>query len=74
MGHFGGALAGFLLAVIMADLPEEHRPAWYDNFKTSVKIFTAFLVAASLFKAITLGPSSPVPFCGSLLKPRVLPF
>jgi len=74
MGHFGGALAGFLLAIILADMQEEHRPSWYGRAKATAKSTTALLILAGLLKAITLGPDGPVPFCGSLFSPRVLPF
>jgi len=74
MGHFGGALAGFLLAIILADMQEEHRPSWYGRAKASAKSTAAILILAGLLKAITLGPDGPVPFCGSLFSPRVLPF
>merc|ERR1719221_941680 len=56
MGHFGGALAGFLLAVILADMQEEHRPSWYSKAKTMAKSTTAFLILGCLLKAITFGP------------------
>lgn len=74
VGHFGGALAGFLLAIILADMREEHRPSWYDKAKTSAKTTTAFLILCCLLKAVTFGPDGPVPYCGSIFSPRVLPF
>lgn len=74
VGHFGGALAGFLLAVILADMREEQRPAWYDKAKATAKSTTAFLILCCLLKAITFGPDGPVPYCGSIFSPRVLPF
>jgi len=33
VGHFAGMLAGFLLAVILADMQEEHQPPWYNKAK-----------------------------------------
>lgn len=74
MGHFGGALAGFLLAVMLADMQEEHRPEWYGKAKTSAKNATALIIGLSLLKAITFGPDGPVPHCGSILSPLQLPF
>jgi membrane associated rhomboid family serine protease len=74
IGHFGGSLAGFLMAMILADMREEHQPSWYAQAKTMAKQTTAFLVVAALFKVIALGPDGPIPFCGSILKPRQLPF
>ena len=32
-GHLGGAFGGFLLAILLADMPEEHKPDWYDDCK-----------------------------------------
>lgn len=74
MGHFGGALAGFLLAIILADMPDEHRPSWYNSAKTFAKSTTAILILAGLLKAVTFGPEGPVPFCGSILNPHIFPF
>merc|ERR1719188_2318926 len=51
MGHFGGALAGFLLAIMLADMQEEHRPEWYGKAKTSAKRATALIIGLSLLKA-----------------------
>lgn len=73
-GHFGGALAGFLLAIILANMQEEHQPSWYGSAKSGAKNAAALLVLGCLVKAITLGPSGPIPNCGSLLHPRPLPF
>ncbi|CAK9112588.1 unnamed protein product [Durusdinium trenchii] len=33
VGHFAGMLAGFLLAIILADMQEEHQPPWYGKAK-----------------------------------------
>mmetsp|Transcript_50794 Transcript_50794/g.107790 ORF Transcript_50794/g.107790 Transcript_50794/m.107790 type:complete len:393 (+) Transcript_50794:199-1377(+) len=74
MGHFGGAFAGFLLAIILADMDEEHRPSWYKNAKTMAKGTTAFLIIGGLLKAITFGPDGPVPYCGTIFNPRIFPF
>lgn len=73
VGHFGGALAGFLLAVVLADMREEHQPAWYQQAKSWAKSSTA-LLAAGLLKTITFGPDGPIPYCGTLFRPRQLPF
>merc|ERR1712060_432080 len=72
MGHFGGALAGFLMAIILADMREEHQPEWYGKAKNTAKNMTALLVLLGLIKAITLGPDGPIPACGSILFPRQL--
>lgn len=74
MGHFGGALAGFLMAIILADMREEHRPEWYGRVKSMAKNATGFLIFMCLLKAIMLGPEGPIPFCGSIFKPQQMPF
>jgi membrane associated rhomboid family serine protease len=74
IGHFGGALAGWLMAMILADMQEEHQPSWYGKAKTFAKNCTALLICAALFKVIVMGGDGPVPYCGSILKPRQLPF
>jgi len=74
MGHLGGALGGWLMAIILADMQEEHQPAWYAKAKTAAKNCAALLILAALFKCIVLGPESPIPFCGNILHPRQLPF
>merc|ERR1712137_1350806 len=33
MGHFGGALAGFLLTTILADMQEDQQPPYYYQAK-----------------------------------------
>jgi len=74
VGHFGGALAGWLMAVILADMQEEHRPEWYAKAKTAAKNTAALVIAVALFKTIVMGPENPIPYCGSILRPRQLPF
>eukprot|EP00913_Durusdinium_trenchii_P025592 g24020.t1 len=56
VGHFAGMLAGFLLAIILADMQEEHQPPWYGKAKLLAKNATALIVIVSLVRAITLGP------------------
>eukprot|EP00435_Cladocopium_sp_Y103_P059122 s9_g21.t1 len=58
VGHFAGMLAGFLLAIILADMQEEHQPPWYNKAKLTAKNVTALIVILSLVRAITLGPES----------------
>lgn len=74
VGHFGGALAGFLMSIILADMREEHQPSWYGKVKMTAKNTTALLILCGLVKAITLGPDGPIPYCGSIFSPRQLPF
>jgi len=74
VGHFGGALAGFLMAIMLADMQEEHQPSWYGKAKTVAKNSAALIVLAGLFRTIVIGPIGPIPYCGSLFHPRQLPF
>lgn len=74
MGHLAGALAGWLMTIILADMPEATQPAWYAKVKTAAKNCAGLLILAALFKAVILGPDGPVPNCGAIMHPRVLPF
>lgn len=74
VGHLGGALAGLLIGILLADMSEEHRPAWYDKAKQTAKQVTMILLTACFLKAVPFGPSGPMPYCGSLMHPRQLPF
>jgi len=73
-GHFGGALAGFLFAIILADMQEEHQPWYYGAAKSWSRSVTALLVLGGLMKAITFGPEGPIPHCGGIFHPLILPF
>merc|ERR1719421_1432046 len=44
IGHLGGSLGGFLMAVILADMQEEHQPAWYWDAKKYAKNGTALMI------------------------------
>lgn len=74
IGHFGGAMAGFLMTVILADMPEEHQPSWYGKAKFIAKNVTPIIVVGGLIKAIAAGPTGPIPYCGTIFNPRDLPF
>lgn len=74
IGHFGGALAGWLIAMILADMEEQHQPPWYRKAKTFAKNCAALLVCAALFKVFVMAPDGPIPYCGSIIRPRQLPF
>lgn len=73
-GHFGGALAGFLFAIIFADMQEEHQPPYYEFAKRWARGTATLLIAVALAKVIPFGPDGPIPYCGALFHPRVLPF
>eukprot|EP00930_Biecheleria_cincta_P069991 TRINITY_DN5765_c0_g1_i1.p1 TRINITY_DN5765_c0_g1~~TRINITY_DN5765_c0_g1_i1.p1 ORF type:complete len:391 (-),score=74.11 TRINITY_DN5765_c0_g1_i1:21-1193(-) len=74
VGHGAGMLAGFLMAIILADMREEHQPQFYGKAKWMAKNTTFVLVAGCLMRAITLGPDGPIPFCGTIFHPRQMPF
>jgi len=74
MGHLGGALAGFLIAIVLADMQEEHQPEWYGKAKTSAKATTALITFCALLKVMTLTPGGPIPYCGTIFFPRQLLF
>jgi membrane associated rhomboid family serine protease len=46
-GHFGGALGGFLMAILMADMKPEHRPKWYDLAKVLAALGLAGVLGGS---------------------------
>lgn len=74
MGHLGGALGGLLLALILADMRQEHQPQYYGRAKQFAKPITLFIIAVGLAKVVVFGPDGPVPHCGRMFAPRVLPF
>jgi len=74
VGHFGGALGGFLMTMMLADMAEQDQPSWYGKAKTLAKNSAALIVLAGLFRTIVVGPVGPIPYCGSLFHPRQLPF
>jgi len=47
VGHFAGMLAGFLLAVILADMQEEHQPPWYNKAKFTATGHEFFCLSSS---------------------------
>eukprot|EP00929_Paragymnodinium_shiwhaense_P084623 TRINITY_DN45265_c0_g1_i1.p1 TRINITY_DN45265_c0_g1~~TRINITY_DN45265_c0_g1_i1.p1 ORF type:complete len:385 (-),score=83.47 TRINITY_DN45265_c0_g1_i1:73-1227(-) len=73
-GHFGGALGGFLFSLMFADMEDEHQPPWYHTAKKWARWVASLIVFGGLTKAITFGPDGPIPFCGAIFHPRVLPF
>jgi len=74
VGHGAGALAGFLMAIMLADMREEHQPQFYDKAKLVARHTSALLIVGCLFKIIPMGPDGPLPYCGSIFHPRHLPF
>mmetsp|Transcript_21105 Transcript_21105/g.47327 ORF Transcript_21105/g.47327 Transcript_21105/m.47327 type:complete len:454 (-) Transcript_21105:116-1477(-) len=62
VGHLGGALGGFLLSIIISDMKEEDRPAWYSEAKVAAVLGMATLLTGASAK-IFLGPTGPLPDC-----------
>merc|ERR1711953_55477 len=62
-GHLGGALGGFLLSIIISDMPENDRPHWYGQARAAAAIFLAALLAGGATKIIAFTPHDPIPDC-----------
>merc|ERR1719198_56338 len=62
-GHLGGALGGFLLSIIISDMPEKDRPEWYVQARAAAALALLVLLAGGLGKAILLTPGVPIPDC-----------
>ncbi|KAF4694966.1 Rhomboid- protein 2 [Perkinsus olseni] len=69
-GHFGGALAGFLAATMISDMPDQYKPRWYDAARVGSGIALASLIGICGAKIGLYTPTWPVPDCGSLLTPH----
>merc|ERR1719414_2661584 len=55
-GHLGGALGGFLLSIILADMQEKDRPAWYGQARAAAALGLALFVTGSLSKIMLFSP------------------
>ncbi|CAD7964999.1 unnamed protein product [Amoebophrya sp. A120] len=62
-GHFGGALGGFLMALVMADMKPEHRPPWYNLLKKLGFVGLASIFGVGLWKVGFHTPLTPIPDC-----------
>eukprot|EP00392_Amoebophrya_sp_AT5.2_P005474 g5483.t1 len=62
-GHFGGALGGFLMALIMSDMKPEQRPPWYNAMKKLGFAGLAGILGAGIWKVGFHTPLSPIPDC-----------
>lgn len=62
-GHLGGALGGFLLSIVISDMREEDRPAWYGQARAASALALAALLAGGLGKVFFLSPGDPLPNC-----------
>jgi len=65
-GHLGGALGGFLTALLMADMSEEHKPDWYDSSKRAAAVALTGLLLGCLGKVFLFTPHAPLPDCNLL--------
>jgi len=65
-GHLGGALGGFLTALIMADMKEEHKPEWYDASKRAAVVGLTALLLGCGGKILLHTPHAPLPDCSWL--------
>lgn len=62
-GHLGGALGGFLLSIIISDMKEEDKPAWYNQAKCAAALGLALCLTGGLTKAMLINPKDPIPDC-----------
>lgn len=62
-GHFGGALGGFLLAIIISDMQEQHQPKWYGKARAAAVVTLFALCCICFGKAMLLTPRMPIPDC-----------
>jgi len=65
-GHLGGALGGFLLSILISDMREQDRPEWYGQARIAAAAALVVFLSAGLGKAFFLGPTGPMPECGTL--------
>jgi membrane associated rhomboid family serine protease len=55
-GHLGGALAGFLAAVLISNMPERHKPEWYGKARALCATGLGTIVVLSALKIFLLTP------------------
>eukprot|EP00929_Paragymnodinium_shiwhaense_P097159 TRINITY_DN58916_c0_g1_i1.p1 TRINITY_DN58916_c0_g1~~TRINITY_DN58916_c0_g1_i1.p1 ORF type:complete len:471 (+),score=65.53 TRINITY_DN58916_c0_g1_i1:81-1493(+) len=65
-GHLGGALGGFLLGIIVSDMPEDRQPEFYAQLRAGAVVLLGLLLSGGLTKAVLLSPIDPVPTCPEL--------
>lgn len=63
-GHLGGALGGFLLSILISDMPERERPEWYPQARAAAALALLLFVGGGLGKAMLINPHDPLPECG----------
>jgi len=62
-GHLGGAFGGFLLSIVLADMREQDRPAWYPQARAAAALTLALCLTGGLSKVLLFGPRDPIPDC-----------
>jgi len=65
-GHFGGALGGFLLSIVISDMKEEDRPEWYPQARAAAAAGLALILVGGLSRILLTGPRGPIPDCAGL--------
>ena len=62
-GHIGGSLGGFLVAVLLSDMPHEYKPVWYEDFKTFCRVSLGVILVGCCGKVFLMTPHYPIPHC-----------
>lgn len=62
-GHLGGALGGFLLALVISDMKEDDRPEWYHQVRAAAALALLLCLSGGLIKAFEINPKDPIPDC-----------
>lgn len=62
-GHLGGALGGFLLALVISDMKEDDRPEWYHQVRAAAALGLLMCLSGGLIKAFEINPKDPIPDC-----------
>ena len=60
-------MAGFLVAVIISDMSDEHRPTWYKTAKRAAALGLFAVLLITGIKIFMFTPRVPIPACGSML-------
>lgn len=55
-GHLGGALAGFLSAILISNMSDEHKPEWYSKARGLAALGLGSIVTLSALKIFLLTP------------------
>jgi len=64
-GHLGGALAGFLLGIVMSDLSKEDRPAWHGHVRVAAALGLALGLIGPAVKLFAFTAHAPLPACAA---------